>query len=221
MAVIRGTRKVIAGYMIGGVNSLKNTKDFYNATVMDWAKQWYEDETMLPYLTKFMSYMPQKPAVLDLCCGAGYESMRLARLGAEVTGLDFSEESIRIAREKNQGIRFVVEDMLNDYSYLGKFDGCVVIAGLVHLPNEKLSLAFDRVHAVLKENGLLLIVVKDGNGKSPESSYKSIGGEDYDRDFYLHSLEELTKYSSGSFKFGKELMPDEKKPWKCYIFRKL
>lgn len=36
---------------------------------------------------------------------------------------------------QNNGIRifnFVVGDMLNDYSYLGKFDGCAVIAGLVH-----------------------------------------------------------------------------------------
>lgn len=82
--------------------------------------------------------------------------MRMKKMGAIVTGLDFSKESILIAKDRNPDIKFVVEDMLNDYSYLGKFDGCAVIAGLVHLPNEKLTEAFDRIHKVLNENGYLL-----------------------------------------------------------------
>ncbi len=200
---------------------MKNTKDFYNKTAIEWADKWYEDETLLPYLIEFMSYLPQNPSVLDLCCGAGYESMRLQRLGANVTGIDFSEKSIFIAKERNTNIRFVVEDMLNDYSYLGKFNGCVVIAGLVHLPDEKLARAFDMINKVLSDNGFLFIAVKDGTGKNSKSSYTSIDGEDYDRDFYLHSLEELKRYSSEKFDFVREVMLDKESAWKYYIFRKL
>ncbi|MFA6941730.1 MAG: class I SAM-dependent methyltransferase [Clostridiaceae bacterium] len=200
---------------------MKNTKDFYNKTAVEWAEKWYDDETLLPYLMEFMSYLPKKPRVLDLCCGAGYESMRMHRLGADVTGLDFSEKSILIAKERNPDIRFVVEDMLNDYSYLGKFDGTAVIAGLVHLPDEKLTGAFDMIYKVLNDNGFLFAVVKDGTGKDSKSSYKSIDGEDYERDFYLHSLEELNRYSAGKFIFVEEVMPDIESLWKYYIFRKL
>lgn len=99
---------------------LKNIKDFYNKTAMEWADKWYEDETLLPYLTEFMSYLPQKPSILDLCCGAGYESMRMQRLDANVTGLDFSEKSILIAKERNPNIRFVFEDMEN-CNYVEKY----------------------------------------------------------------------------------------------------
>lgn len=200
---------------------MKNTKDFYDKTAMEWADKWYGDETLLPYLTEFISYLPQNPRILDLCCGAGYESMRMQRLGADVTGLDFSEESILIAKERNPNIRFVVEDILNDYSFLGKFDGCAIIAGLVHLPNEKLEKAFEMVSKVLHDSGFLFIVVKDGTGKSSKSSYKSIDGEDYDRDFYLHSLEELKQYSLGKFDFVRAIMPDEESSWKYYIFKKV
>jgi len=199
---------------------MKNTKDFYDKTAMEWADKWYKDETLLPYLTDFISYLPQNPRILDLCCGTGYESMRMQRLGAEVTGLDFSEESIQIAKERNPNIRFVVEDILNDYSYLGKFDGCAVVAGLVHLPNEKLKKAFEMISNVLYDSGFLFVVVKDGTGKNSESSYKQIEGEDYDRDFYLHSLEELKLYSLGKFEFVKAIMPDDESSWKYYIFKR-
>ena len=199
---------------------MKDTRDFYNKTALDWANKWYEDESALTYLIEFFKYLPQNPRVLDLCCGAGYESMRMNKLGAEVVGLDFSEESIKIAKDRNPKIKFVVEDMLRDYSYLGDFDGCAVIAGLVHLPNEKLSIAFEQIHKVLKDNGFLFVAIKNGTGKSDKSSYTTIDGEDYDRDFYLHSLEELKQYSMGKFQFVKELKKESDSLWKYYIFKK-
>jgi len=200
---------------------MKNIKDFYDKTAVEWADKWYEDETLLPYLTEFISCLPQNPKVLDICCGAGYESMRMQRLGAEVTGIDFSQESIQIAKERNPNIKFVVENMLNDYSFLGKFDGCTVIAGLVHLPNEKLTKAFEQIHKVLNDDGVLFIAVKDGSGKSDKSSYVTIDGEDYDRDFYLHSLDELKQHSLDKFHFVREIIPGEESVWKYYIFKKI
>jgi hypothetical protein len=56
---------------------MRNTKDFYNKTAGEWADKWYEDEALLPYLKEFISFLSQNPNVLDLCCGAGYESMRM------------------------------------------------------------------------------------------------------------------------------------------------
>lgn len=199
---------------------MKDVKDFYNKTVLEWANNWYDDETLLPYLKEFINYLPQNPRVLDLCCGAGYESMRMKKLGANVTGLDFSEESIKIAKGRNTDIKFVVGDMLEDYSYLGKFDGCAVIAGLVHLSNEKLSKVFEQMEKVINDNGYLFVVVKDGTGKNSKSSYTTIDGEDYDRDFYLHTLEELKLYSWTKFDFIREIIIEKETPWKYYIFKK-
>jgi SAM-dependent methyltransferase len=199
---------------------VKTIKDFYDKTAPEWANKWYEDESLLPYLKEFFNYLPQNPRILDLCCGAGYESMRMKKLGADVTGLDFSQESIRIAKERNSDIKFVVEDMLNDYSYLGKFDGSVVIAGLIHLPNEKLSESFEQIYKILRDGGFLFIAVRDGVGKSEKSSYTTIDGEDYDRDFYFHTLEELKLYSVGKFDFIKELSIEKESAWKYYIFKR-
>jgi 2-polyprenyl-3-methyl-5-hydroxy-6-metoxy-1,4-benzoquinol methylase len=87
-------------------DDMKGVKDFYNKTANEWAKEWYSNETMLPLLKKFRELFDIKPRILDAGCGAGYESMRLACLGAEVVGIDISEESINIARIKNPKCHF-------------------------------------------------------------------------------------------------------------------
>ncbi|HAN20313.1 MAG: hypothetical protein A2Y15_08355 [Clostridiales bacterium GWF2_36_10] len=198
---------------------MKGIKDFYNKTANEWSEKWYRDESMLPYLIKFFKHLPSKPKVLDLCCGAGYESMRMQKLGADVTGIDFSEVSIHIAKEHNPQIKFVVDNILNDYTYLGKFDGCTVIAGFIHLSSEQLELAFDRIYNILSDKGYLFIVIRNGSGKSKSSSYVTIDGVEYDRDFYLHTLDELKEHSQGKFEFITELFPDKNSCWKYYIFK--
>ena len=39
---------------------------------------------------------------LDVCCGTGDIALALARRGAEVVGLDFSEPMLAVARERQQ-----------------------------------------------------------------------------------------------------------------------
>lgn len=197
---------------------MKTTKDFYNTTALDWAAKWYSDESMLPCLRDFVGRFSSTPRILDLCCGTGHESRRMKQLGADVTGLDFSERCIEIAREKNPDIKFYVDDMLNDYSYLGQFDGIAVIAGLVHLPNAKLPQAFRFMSKVLDAGGLLLLVVRDGTGKLEQQSFRTIDGDEYDRDFYAHTLDELKAYSADLFLFAEEILPDGDDIWSQYLF---
>ncbi|MEF9952689.1 MAG: class I SAM-dependent methyltransferase [Clostridium sp.] len=199
---------------------MKGVLDFYNDTAHIWSDNWYENNSLTPYLRDFFKYLPNNPRILDLCCGAGYESMRMASLGGNVVGLDFSDTSIAIARERNPNIKFVVEDMLNDYSYLGKFNGCAVIAGLVHLTYDKLPIAFKQIHNVLLPNGILFIVVEDGNGKNTNSSYTNVNGNHYDREFYKHSLDSLIKSSNNMFHFVKEIKIETDDCWRYYIFKR-
>jgi len=199
----------------------KNVRDYYDRMAGKWAEKWYADDSMTPLLENFLSQLPQNPRVLDLCCGAGYETMRMARLGARMVGIDLSGESIRIAREKNPDIPFHVDDMLNDYSYVGETDGIACIAGLVHLPEEKLRPAFERMAAVLRPGGRVLMVVRDGTGRQAQSSDVEIDGEQYDRAFFAHTLEELERESQGILAFEREICDPEPSIWRNYVFKKV
>ncbi len=200
---------------------MKGVREYYNKTASLWADKWYADDSMLPTLRVFMNELSAQPRVLDLCCGAGYESMRLEALGAQVVGIDLSESSIAIAKEKNPGIEFHVDDMLADYSYIGSVDGIACIAGVVHLPVEQLRAAFTRMSTVLKPGGKVLLVVREGVGRLAAQSDVEIDGECYDRAFYAHDLAELTQESAGLLAFVREIPEEEPSPWRNYIFCKV
>ncbi len=167
-------------------------KDFYNKTAARWAQNGYADEAEPVCMDEFCALLPTGGRVLDLCCGAGYESFRLHRRGFEPVGLDFSGESLAIAREKNPGVSFYQGDMLESYPQVGAVDGIICIAGLVHVETADLPLAFRRMGEVLKPGGYLLASVRYGTGRMEERSVTEIDGEIYDRNFIAHNEEELS-----------------------------
>jgi SAM-dependent methyltransferase len=141
--------------------------------------------------------------------------MRLNSLGAKVIGADLSEKSIEIAKQRNPEIEFYVKDMLKSYADLGMFDGLACIAGLVHLPEDKMELAFKNMYEVLKDNSYLFIVVRNGDKitKSVE-----VEGIEYAREFYCYTLDKIKQHSEKYFKFVKEL--EENGDWRYYILKK-
>jgi SAM-dependent methyltransferase len=198
---------------------MKGTVDFYNKTASDWAEKGYGGEADPPCLMDFVNQLDKGSRFLDLCCGAGYNSRHIQNSGYEVVGIDFSEESLLIAREKNPAITFYNDNLLNDYSYIGKVDAIVIIAGLVHIENSDLRTAFLRMHSVLNDNGRIFMTVREGVGKIPERSLTTIDGEEYDRNFIAHTLDELTEASKGLFSFSEEMGVDGT-VWHHYVFKR-
>ena len=196
------------------------TMDYYDKAAAEWAKRGYAQGSELECLRDFLNMIPEGARVLDLCCGAGYESRRIADLGYEVVGIDFSEASLKIARWKNPAISFYQENMLCDYSYIGEVDAIIIIAGLVHIETEKLPLAFEQMHQVLKEGGKLLVSIREGSGKMEDRSLCEIEGVQYDRNFIAHTLEELKKAAEELFSYRCEMKSDMH-AWKNYVFNRM
>ena len=199
---------------------MKSTIDFYDDTAQSWADRWYNIETFLPYLKQFMDVLPPNPTVAELCCGTGYDSMRLKNLGATVIGIDLSRGALKIARERNPGIRFYVHDILQDYSFIGKVDGILCCAGLIHINNDELPVAFRQMGKILNNHGSLFCVVYDGTGLREDWKYITINGVVYQRLFYRHTLDELKIASNGLFSFVREFEHEPEDKWRYYLFEK-
>ncbi len=58
------------------------------------------------------SFAPARAHAIDLGCGGGQASRRLAARGYDVVGVDFSETAIALARAEVEGGRFLVGDCL-------------------------------------------------------------------------------------------------------------
>jgi demethylmenaquinone methyltransferase/2-methoxy-6-polyprenyl-1,4-benzoquinol methylase len=101
---------------------------------------------------------------LDLCCGTGDIAWALAARGVEVTGLDFSEPMLAVARAKTQkpsrGHVLPPSFTLGDAAHLSfpdnHFDIVTIAYGLRNLANWKNGLA--EMWRVAKPGGRLLVL---------------------------------------------------------------
>lgn len=197
------------------------TKLFYNLTAQKSADEWYENYVLMPSIQEFVALLPENLRVLDLGCGGGYESMRLMQAGAqEVVGVDFSEESIRIAKERCPQARFELMDFRQlDSLKLGKFDGVFACASLIHIKQEELPDLFNQMRGILKEKGFVIAIVRDGDGIW--EGCLEVDGQKIRRIVYLHSKDAITTVAA-NFKFVKQgYLAHEliENGWCSYIFQ--
>lgn len=100
-------------------------------------------------------------SVLDAGCGTGGHSLRLAELGYRVTGVDRSEEMLRLARHKSQPENNPVEWVHQDLQSLDlgrSFDVCGAFFAVLsfQITNLEISQALSNIRRHLNPSGLLL-----------------------------------------------------------------
>lgn len=102
---------------------------------------------------------------LDVCCGTGDIALALARAGAEVTGLDFTEGMLEVARERGAGLgraksihppQFLRGDALQLPFPDASFDVVTVGYGLRNLARWEAGLA--EMWRVTRPGGRLLVL---------------------------------------------------------------
>jgi demethylmenaquinone methyltransferase/2-methoxy-6-polyprenyl-1,4-benzoquinol methylase len=94
--------------------------------------------------------------VLDACCGTGDLALAAARAGADVTGVDFSEEMLLRARRKSAMIEWVQADVLALPFADESFDAATVGFGVRNL--EDLERGLSELRRVLRLCGRIGIL---------------------------------------------------------------
>ena len=195
----------------------EHTKRFYDATAEEVAAKWYPEDVLMPTIRQFLSYLPPGPRVLDLGCGPGHESMRLASAGAKVFGVDFSDECIRIARERCPQCRFGVMDFRQLDTSFGRFHGVFAAGSIIHVSPDELPQVMSRIASVLEDGGRLLALVQDGEGSREHRHV--IGGHEFRRIVYLYRPHDLATATSHLTVCGEVHLADElfKQGWRAHL----
>lgn len=108
------------------------------------------------------SFLPEGSLrIADCACGTGEITIRLAKMGYTLTGIDISEDMLRIAAEKARKsalkLPFICQNMAE--LQLHRPQDAIVCAcdGVNYLDSlEQVGRFFSAAYAVLKPNGLLL-----------------------------------------------------------------
>ena len=115
--------------------------------------------------------------VLDIGCGGGLISEPLARLGAEVTGLDASEKNIKVAslHSKSSDLKIdYVHGSPEKLNAIKKFDVILNLEIVEHVDN--VDLYISSCYKLLKKNGLMFTATLN---RSFTSYIKAIIGAEY------------------------------------------
>lgn len=99
--------------------------------------------------------------ILDIGCGRGELSYFLSCAGAEVLGLDYSQDSINIAQNAYRNynlvnLKFECQDIFN-INKTGFYDKVVMADVVEHIEQKKLEQLFEKITEILTETGILFI----------------------------------------------------------------
>lgn len=124
-------------------------------------KDYYRDGLNNPATFKLIGDV-KSLVVLDLACGEGYNTRMLARKGAKVTGVDFSEKLIRFAKreedEERLGIYYKVMDAAELVEFPNNhFDLVTCFMSLQDIKDFKKAIS--EVARVLKESGRFIFSI--------------------------------------------------------------
>lgn len=113
---------------------------------------------VMPILeSQVLTYLPDKAAILDLCCGTGQLARTLCERGYRVTGLDGSSEMLGYARQNAPAATLINEDA-RSFNLPQAFQAVIsTFDSLNHiLELEELASVFANVLASLKPGGIFL-----------------------------------------------------------------
>jgi ubiquinone/menaquinone biosynthesis C-methylase UbiE len=121
------------------------------------------------FLEELAGRLPDGASVLDLGCGNGAKTARLARR-LEVVGVDISEEQLRLARAEVPGATFVQADFAELDMPAESLDAVTAFYSIVHVPRGRHPDLFARIERWLRPGGLFLASLSHlgGPGRTEE-----------------------------------------------------
>ena len=141
-------------------NSESKQESHYNDIAKEYADH-YADVTAKNYRDLFIynrmfgGIQLENMDVLDAMCGMGTTSQYLVNKKAKVTGIDISEELLKISKKNVPAAQYVKGSVLDMPFENEQFDIVSIVGGLHHL-HPKMNEGINEILRVLKPNGLLI-----------------------------------------------------------------
>jgi ubiquinone/menaquinone biosynthesis C-methylase UbiE len=185
----------------------KTVREGYNAIAIQYLEARTKKSADMLLLDDFMQKLPAKARVLDAGCGAGIPVAKTLSERFDVTGVDFSETQIKLAKENVPGATFICQDMTQLKFPANSFDGICSFYAIIHVPREEHRALLENFYRVLKPEGLALLCL--GAEDLPDDIEEDFHGQrmywsHYDAATYQSMLKEI-----GFSILSAKIVPDE------------
>ena len=160
--------------------------------------------------------LPENAKVLDAGCGAGVPVTQILSKRFNVTGVDFSEAQIELARKNVPNASFFCQDMTQLDFPGSTFDAVCSYYAIIHIPREEHQALLANFHRILKSDGLALLCLGAENMiVAIEENYLGtrMYWSHFDADTYLSMLKAV-----GFIILWSKIVPDESSEGSGHLF---
>lgn len=185
----------------------KTVQDGYNAMASEYLASRAMKAADMRALDEFIQRLPANAKVLDAGCGAGIPVAKKLSEQLDVTGVDFSEKQIELAKSNVPGATFLCRDMTELDFPEGVFDGICSFYAIIHIPREEHRGLLANFFRMLKPGGIALLCL--GAENLENDTEEDFHGQrmywsHYDARTYQEILKEI-----GFNLLSAEIVPDE------------
>lgn len=166
----------------------QKTIEYYDLTAKEWAANHDSQNFWDEELGTFHNLLPSGE-IIEIGVGAGRDAEKLIRMGYHYTGIEPSRSLYEIASRRNPSGLFSIQTVYDLAFPVDKFDGFWACAVLLHIPKEKIALALNTIHRIVKNRGVGFIAVKKGDGVQIET--ERVGKKMVKRQFVYYQDEEF------------------------------
>ena len=180
-------------------------REHYNRIIAEYEAH-YDDRWSQEYRRRFL-YDPlfaqvplQGARVLEAMCGSGPTTAYLKEKGARVVGLDISDESVAMYRQRWPDGEAHCASLLDSGLPAGSFDVVMILGGLHHLP-PRVHEGLDEIHRLLRVGGHFVF------GEPHAGSFPDVVRRAWYRMDHMFAdneqavdLDDLERYTTGRFR---------------------
>jgi len=139
------------------MNFKQTVKQGYNAIANRYLAQRTRDSEDVRLLDDLIERLPANAKVLDAGCGAGIPISQMLSEHFDVTGVDFSEAQVELAKQHIPRANFICRDMTKLDFPENTFDGICSYYAIIHIPREEHQALLNNFHRMLKPEGFALL----------------------------------------------------------------
>ena len=170
------------------MNIKQKTTETYNKIALGYSESHFTHFWIEEF--DFFKSIIRGKKVIDLGCGAGRDAAVFVENGFDYTGIDASEEMLKVASKRVPKGKFQQMDFSKTNFPSGTFDGFWASASFLHIPKKDIAGALQEAKRITKNSGVGFISVKEktemDEGMISESRYGGIS-----RYFSFYTREEL------------------------------